>query len=88
MPTALAEGAVWGCLDVLARLSKVQTAIVVTLKLAWAWAVTSHFKVYVKVFYVMGKALLGELSCTGQAFSHSPLNFLSSFFLSLGDGPI
>ena len=37
---------------------KVKRAIVVTL--TWMWALASLFK----VFYVMGKALSGELSCT------------------------
>ena len=43
---------------------KVQNAVVVTL--TWIWALASHFKVSYQsffVFFVMGKALSGELSC-------------------------
>ena len=42
---------------------KVQRAIVVTSASAWAWA--SHLKVLRQSFFVMGKALSGELSCKG-----------------------
>ena len=94
-------------------------------------SISKMLKFYVKVFYVMGKALSGELSCPWDRsckdfssegggrvvrwswvnfqcrgipldvsraracsrwglFGHfySPLSFLSSFSLSLGDGPI
>ena len=46
---------------------KVQRAIVITLMLASASAsaLASHFKVLCLRFYAMGKALSGELSCTG-----------------------
>ena len=45
--------------------SPVQRAAVVTLTLAWAWALPLHFKVLCQSFCVMGKALSGKVSCSG-----------------------
>ena len=42
---------------------KVQRPIVVTMMLVWVCAPTLKF--YAKVFYVIGKALSGKLSCMG-----------------------
>ena len=42
--------------------TKGQGAVIVTLMSALALA--SHFKVYIKGFYLMGKVLTEELSCT------------------------
>ena len=51
--------------------TKVQGATVVTLTSALASVLASHFKVLCQIFYVMGKALTGKLSCmrTGLVFA-------------------
>ena len=49
---------------------KVQRAIVVTL--TSAWALVSHFKIYVKFFHVMGKALSGKLYGDKSCFVRDP----------------
>ena len=66
----------------------VQRAIVVTLTPALTWALASHFKVLCQSFlYVMGKALSGELSCTGTdlvvSVSTDSNSFLAQSYLGL-----
>ena len=43
----------------------------VSIGLVWRWA--SHFKLDIKVFYVIGKALSGELSCMGTGLVYMVL---------------
>ena len=52
---------------------KVQRTIVVSLMPVWALA--SHLTVLHQTFFVMGKALSGELSCTGTCLVRKMILF-------------
>ena len=82
-----------GCLDnFLARLDEVQEELLyhpgvgvgvgINVGVSGVVGVSKMLKFYVKVFYVMGKALSGELSCPCDRSCFSCLSYPYSFYVS------